>query len=223
MDATSGTVLLADADGTPLTAGLMYDDGRAAAYAERVNEAGGPVWEKLGYRTMQPSWALPKLLWLLDRTRLPAGARLLHQADLVTWRLTGRQAASDTGHSLKTGYDLVAERWPYEELAALGVPAEILPDVVRPGTVIGTVCASAAAATGIPAGTPVVAGMTDGAAAQIGAGALSPGAWNSVLGTTLVLKGPATGWSATPAGWSTATAGRAAPGCPAGRPAAARA
>jgi sugar (pentulose or hexulose) kinase len=31
--------------------------------------------------------------------------------------------------------------------------------------------------------------MTDGCAAQIAAGALSPGAWNSVLGTTLVLKG----------------------------------
>jgi sugar (pentulose or hexulose) kinase len=31
--------------------------------------------------------------------------------------------------------------------------------------------------------------MTDGCAAQIAAGALGPGAWNSVLGTTLVLKG----------------------------------
>jgi sugar (pentulose or hexulose) kinase len=31
--------------------------------------------------------------------------------------------------------------------------------------------------------------MTDGCAAQIGAGALTPGSWNSVLGTTLVVKG----------------------------------
>ena len=43
--------------------------------------------------------------------------------------------------------------------------------------------------TGIPAGTPIIAGMTDGCAAQIGAGALEVGSWNSVLGTTLVLKG----------------------------------
>jgi sugar (pentulose or hexulose) kinase len=34
--------------------------------------------------------------------------------------------------------------------------------------------------------------MTDGCAAQIRAGALSPGSWNSVLGTTLVLKGVTT-------------------------------
>ena len=35
----------------------------------------------------------------------------------------------------------------------------------------------------------MIAGMTDGCAAQIAAGALEPGDWSSVLGTTLVLKG----------------------------------
>ncbi|MFH0518459.1 FGGY family carbohydrate kinase [Streptomyces sp. M41] len=189
VDATSGTILLADPSGTPLTPALMYDDGRAARHAERVNTVGAAVWEKLGYRTMQPSWALPKLLWLLQHTEAPRGTRLLHQADLITWRLTGRRTPTDSSHALKTGYDLLAERWPVEELTALGVPDDLLPDVVRPGTVIGNVCAQAAAATGIPPGVPVVAGMTDGCAAQIGAGALTPGAWNSVLGTTLVLKG----------------------------------
>ena len=66
---------------------------------------------------------------------------------------------------------------------------EILPAVVRAGTCLGVVCAAAAAETKIPQGTPVFAGMTDGCAAQIGAGALEVGSWNSVLGTTLVLKG----------------------------------
>ncbi|RST19208.1 carbohydrate kinase [Streptomyces sp. WAC05374] len=188
VDATSGTVLLADERGRPLTPGLMYDDGRARAYTARVNTAGEHVWRELGYRAMQPSWALPKLLWLLDNTDFP-DARLLHQADLITWRLAGHQVASDASHALKTGYHLTGDRWPDDELARLGVPAGLLPDVVPPGTVIGTVCAGAATATGIPAGTPIVAGMTDGCAAQIGAGALAPGAWNSVLGTTLVLKG----------------------------------
>ncbi len=187
------------------------------------------MWEKLGYRAMQPSWALPKLLWLLDDLGrpggrgLPAGTRLLHQADLITWRLAGRQVASDASHALKTGYDLIAERWPEAELDALGVPSALPPDVVRPGTVIGTVCADAAEATGIPAGTPISAGMTDGCAAQIGAGALTPGAWNAVLGTTLVFKGRARTSSAIPAAWSTATAAPAAAGCPAAPPAAARA
>ena len=54
--------------------------------------------------------------------------------------------------------DLINERWPREVFAALGVPGEILPGVVRAGTALGVVSAQAAAQTGIPQGTPVIAG-----------------------------------------------------------------
>lgn len=187
VDATSGTILLTAPDGTPLTPALMYDDRRAAAFVDRVNEVGAPVWERLGYRRMQANWALPKLLWLLGDA--PAGARPAHQSDFVNRRLAGREVATDLGNALKTGVDLIDERWPSDVLSALGVPAGVLPAVVRPGTRVGEVCAEAARATGIPQGTPLIAGTTDGCAAQLGAGALTPGSWNSVLGTTLVLKG----------------------------------
>jgi sugar (pentulose or hexulose) kinase len=73
--------------------------------------------------------------------------------------------------------------------AQLDIPEEILPDVVLSGTQIGVVCTQAAMETGIPKGTAVIAGMTDSCAAQIGAGTLSVGSWNSVLGTTLAFKG----------------------------------
>ncbi|MFG1704713.1 FGGY-family carbohydrate kinase [Nonomuraea sp. M3C6] len=185
VDATSGTILLSDAQGRALTPALMYDDRRADA--ERVNEVGAHVWERLGYRRMQPNWGLPKLLWLLGDA--PAGARLAHQSDFVNRRLVGHEVATDLSNALKTGVDLIEERWPAEVMDALGVPAELLPEVVRPGARLGVVCASAAGETGIPAGTPVIAGTTDGCAAQLGAGAQRVGSWNSVLGTTLVLKG----------------------------------
>ncbi|UQA91694.1 FGGY-family carbohydrate kinase [Streptomyces halobius] len=202
VDGTSGTILLADPAGTPLTPGLMYDDGRAIDQAAAVNDAGAEVWQELGYRTMQPSWALPKLRWLLDHEPATThrGDRLLHQVDLITWRLAGHQVPSDASHALKTGYHLIEESWPHKVMAELGVSESLLPDVVRPGTVLGTVCADAAEATGIPEGTTLVAGMTDGCAAQIGAGALTPGAWNSVLGTTLVFKGSSTHLVRDPAG-----------------------
>ncbi|CAN5213880.1 FGGY-family carbohydrate kinase [soil metagenome] len=189
--ATSGTILLVDDDGQPLTPGLMYDDARAPDDAGRAQEAGAQVWASLGLR-IQPSWALPKLLWLVrEHPDLPPGARLAHQPDFVTRRLVGHEVPSDASHALKTGYDLLHDAWPRDVLDELGVPGRLLPDVVRPGAELGTVCAAATDATGIPEGTPVIAGMTDGCAAQLGAGALSLGSWNSVLGTTLVLKGVA--------------------------------
>ncbi|MFJ2890802.1 FGGY-family carbohydrate kinase [Streptomyces sp. NPDC087305] len=165
---TSGTVLLTDAQGRPRTPGLMYDDGRAVDEAARLG--------------MQTSWALPKALWLLDAY---GPGRVTHQPDVITAQLTGEAIPTDSSHALKTGYDAEREAWP-PQLAHL---AGQLPEAVRPGTRLGEVCRTAAEATGIPAGTPVIAGMTDGCAAQIASGALRPGAWNSVLGTTLVLKG----------------------------------
>lgn len=186
--ATSGTVVLTGTDGTVRTPGLMYDDARAGVLAIEATEAGGGLWSRLGYR-MQPSWALPKLLWWRDQGLLTAGARLAHQPDTITARLVGRPVPADTSHALKSGFDLLAQEWPEQVMADLGISPEVLPPVVRSGTVLGTVSAGAAARTGLPAGTPVVAGMTDGCAAQVGAGALARGSWNAVLGTTLTLKG----------------------------------
>ncbi|MDQ3609824.1 MAG: FGGY family carbohydrate kinase, partial [Actinomycetota bacterium] len=188
---TSGTVLLVDSAGDPISPGLMYDDSRAVDDARRANEAGAAVWDSLGYR-MQPAWALPKLLWLLREQREEArGARLAHQVDFVTRRLVGHDVPADSSHALKTGYDLLHDAWPHEVMTALGVPPGLLPDVVRSGARLGAVGRAGAEATGIHQGTPVIAGMTDGCAAQLAAGALNPGSWNAALGTTLALKGVA--------------------------------
>jgi len=190
VDATSGTILLTDRRGRPVTPALMYDDTRAADQVARVNDAGQAVWAELGYRRMQPAWALPKLLWLIQHyPGVVHDARLTHQNDVINRRLVGRDVPTDLSNALKTGAHLIQETWPTDILDSLGVLAQLLPDLVRSGTPIGTVCAAAAEATGIPEGTPVIAGATDGCAAQLGAGPLTVGNWNSVLGTTLVLKG----------------------------------
>jgi D-ribulokinase len=170
---TSGTVLLTDETGRPTSPALMYDDGRAAGEAAQARKAG---------LTVQDTWALPKARWLLEAH---GPGRITHQPDVITSRLVGRPVPADSSHALKTAYDLHRDAWP----DVMGVPRDLLPDVVRPGARLGEVCPAAAEATGIPAGTPVIAGMTDGCAAQIASAALRPGSWNSVLGTTLVLKG----------------------------------
>jgi sugar (pentulose or hexulose) kinase len=126
---------------------------------------------------------------MLEHVAAPRPAVLMHSADFIATRLTGLRVATDTSHALKTGYDLLHDAWPHDALHELGVPADLLPDVVEPGTVLGYVTTDAAEHTGLTAGAPVMAGMTDGCASQIAAGALAAGSCNSVLGTTLVLKG----------------------------------
>jgi sugar (pentulose or hexulose) kinase len=187
--ATSGTFLLAGSDGRAHTAALMYDDARAADGFD------AEPWADLGH-PIQPTWPLAKLVWLMRhapadvRAGLAAGRiGLRHCADFLAERLAGHPVATDWSHALKTGHDPGSGQWPTAVLDRFGIPARVLPEVVRPGTLIGRVGAAGARHTGFAESTPIRAGMTDGCAAQIAAGALRPGSWNAVLGTTLVLKG----------------------------------
>lgn len=186
--ATSGTIVLLDEKDTLASNALMYDDGRAQMEANEVNEVGQALWNRLSYR-MQPSWALPKLLWLSRSGAVLKGTKLAHQNDFIHLRLAGKLLATDSSHALKTGYNLIDNCWPQEIIEALQLPLEAFPHVVPPGLQIGEVCEAAAIETGIRAGTPIFAGMTDGCAAQIASGAITPGSWNCVVGTTMVMKG----------------------------------
>ncbi len=200
VSATSGTVLLADADGEPVGPALMYDDQRASAQAELAREAAKDRWESLGLR-VSASFGLPKWAWLLSQSELAARAsRAWHVPDLVLARLIGEPPPTDTSHALKSGYDPLRGEWAEEALDALGVPGRLLPDVASPTEVVGEVSSEAASATGLPAGCHVRLGMTDSCASQLAAGADQPGRFVSVLGTTLAVKGATTDLLTDPTG-----------------------
>lgn len=187
--ATSGTLTVASTTTTePGNVAIMYDDTRARAFTAEAQSVGQKVWSRLGY-SLQDSWALPAMLRWLAIQPLGKHEVFITQADVITWFLAGSAVASDSSHTLKAGLDLDTVSWPEAVFKALDVPARALNEVVVSGTVIGNVCEAASSLTGLAKGTPIVAGMTDGSAAQIAAGAVAPGRWNSVLGTTLVLKG----------------------------------
>ncbi|CAB4536649.1 unannotated protein [freshwater metagenome] len=186
ISATSGTLVVVDSQCRPQSKGIMYDDARATHRAAECNIAGADLWESLGYK-IQGSWALPKILWLLDEGVLIGGRKVIHQGDFIAWKLAGKEVDSDSSNALKSGFDVEKVQWPSDLLTKLRIPREVLPNVSVAGEVIGIV--SDANETSLTSHTSIVAGMTDGCAAQIAAAALLPGSWNSVLGTTLVIKG----------------------------------
>lgn len=187
---TSGTILPIDARGKPLRPAMMYNDSRAQAEAEEVQAAGSELAAALGYR-FNASFALAKILWLRhhEAELFAATHRFIHAADFIVGRLTGEFGMTNFSDSLKTGYDVQQERWPDFIETKLAIPLERLLAVVRPGAVIAHTSPLCAETTGLPAGIPVLAGMTDGCTSQISTGAVAPGDWNSTLGTTLVVKG----------------------------------
>ena len=186
---TSGTVIPLAADHDPLHTALMYSDDRTAAEAaacRRASETEGSAAVPFG-----TSYGLPKLLWYA-RTHPRQAERIAvwcHAADFVLGRLSGVWGVTDPTNALKTGYDPAGERWPAYITGRLGLPAAWLPRVVPSGSVLGPLRPEVAAETGLPASLLVTAGMTDGCASQVAAGAVAPGEWSTTIGTTLVVKG----------------------------------
>jgi D-ribulokinase len=187
---TSGTLCLIDAQGQAVRPAIMYSDTRSSVVADVVQVAGSAWAEKHG-TGFSASFALTKLYWLAQQApaELDQARWFTSPTDVVIGWLTGIWDRTDWTNALKWGYDVVDLAWPAFIEKALGLPLAKFPRVESPGTVVGAVSREAARRTGLSPRTLVVAGSTDGTASQLASGAVEPGAWNSTLGTTLVLKG----------------------------------
>ena len=114
--------------------------------------------------------------------------RIVHQTDWIVGMLCGHMDVTDISTALKTGADIGRLSWPAAIERELNIPLGLLPRLVLPGVPIGEVTADAAATTGLPVGTPVISGCTDGTAGCLASGASCHGDLNVTLGTTLVFK-----------------------------------
>ena len=188
VDATSGTFLFVDEQLRPLTTGYMYNDQRAVDVTPEVAQSLDGVLARYGIQ-IASSFALPKIVHLLrEQPGLAApGHRVVHQTDWIVGMLCGEYGTTDISTALKTGADPGTLQWP-PAIEQLGVPRQMLPRLVLPGTPIGHVTAESHRQTGLPIGTPVVAGCTDGTAGCLASGARTTGDLNVTLGSTLVFK-----------------------------------
>ncbi len=182
VDGTSGTLLLIDEDGRPLTTGLMYNDARATAEAARIADIAPAESGAHG-----ASSALAKLLHLLNEDSARGARFAVHQADWIAGRLAGQHGVSDENNTLKLGYDPVTRTWP-AWLDRLAVPRDLLPKVLVPGATFAEIDPKIAATLGLPPSARIAAGTTDGVAAFIAIRADTPGDAVTSLGTTLVVK-----------------------------------
>lgn len=179
VDGTSGTVIAVDKDGAPLGPASLYNMPADPEAVARVHGAAPDDTAARGATS-----PLAKLLVMQDR---PGIARMLHQADWIAGRMCGRFDVTDENNALKTGYDPVRRVWP-AWLTALGARIDLLPDVVAPGTAIGTLRPDVARRLGLPTTTIVAAGTTDGCASFLATGAHEVGEAVTALGSTLTIK-----------------------------------
>jgi xylulokinase len=130
-----------------------------------------------------------KLRWLMEHE--PEAAAAAHwflpgAKDALAFHLTGR-AATDPVTAATTGLmDLRRRDWSAALIAAIGVPAAKLPQIMPAGAILGSVTAEAAADLGLDASTPipVVNGCGDGGATTVGSRCHDAGDVSLYLGTS---------------------------------------
>jgi xylulokinase len=164
--------------GEPIGPAITSADRRATAEATGLGED----FHVLTGVVPDAGAVAAKVAWLRkhEPDRLGGGQRwIFGPRDLIAFRLTGR-AITDASVASRTG--LIAL-----DGAGLG-DADLLPEIVGPTTIIGDVLPDAAAALGLRAGTPVVAGAGDRACEVLGVAATTARpmvSWGTVAGVSV--------------------------------------
>ncbi len=108
-------------------------------------------------------------------------------AFLIGLRMTGEHATDVADASGTLMLDVARRRWSSELMAAVGLPEACLPRLFESEEICARVCDEGARATGLRAGTPVVAGAGDQAGGAVGLGIVRPGDVSATIGTSGVV------------------------------------
>jgi gluconokinase len=183
------SLILVDDRGGLLTMAMTWADRRGEAYARQLKgtEAGGRIYRRTGVpiHAMSP---LCKLLWL--RSEEPElfrrASRFISIKEYIWWRLFGEYKVDHSIASATGLFDIREFRWYEESLDLTGVHTGQLSEPV-PCTYyrIGEgAWFKAGGRPDLPEDLAFVIGGSDGCLANLGTGAIDPGATALTIGTS---------------------------------------
>ena len=183
---TGETGFALDAAGEATYESIAWFDGRTKAEAQWLDEQiGADRLFAITGLSLQPIFSLCKILWL--RRHAPDAfartVRWLNAADFIAFRLCGVAATDPSLASRMLMLNLRELRWATELLDALDLPHSLLAPLVRSGTPLAQITPQAAALTGLPPHTLVVAGGHDHVCGALAVGVTESGNMLNSLGT----------------------------------------
>jgi len=184
-----GLVLL-DKNDKVLRPSIIWCDQRTDVQCGSLTkEIGAERLIKLTCNPALTGFTLPKMLWV--RECEPQLWQQVHAVllpkDYVRLRLSGDKATDVADASGTLLFDVAQRKWSEEMLSATEIDRRLLPRVYESPHVTGIVSPAGAEATGLRAGTPIVAGGGDQAAGAVGMGIVRSGTVSATIGTSGVV------------------------------------
>jgi sugar (pentulose or hexulose) kinase len=178
-----------DRRGQPIRNSILWLDERSRAQVAFLDQAiGRHRFHQISGKPLTTNPSLPKIIWLMDHEPdlVAKSAKFLDTHAFLIHRLTGHFRTSLACADPTGLIDMRLHTWSDDVMRELGLKTGQFPDLVPPGTIIGHVSNTAALASGLPAGLPIVAGAGDGQCAGLGANAAGNGRASLNLGTAVV-------------------------------------
>ena len=184
-----GAVLLDSSDEVVRPA-LIWCDQRSDPQSRELEQMfGRDALIRLTCNPPLTNFTLTKFLWVRENEpqKWARVAHVMLPKDYVRFRLTGERAIDMADASGTLLLDVTNRRWSTEVLNKTGIKESLLPALFESPQVCGKISAAGAEATGLKAGTPVVAGAGDQAAGAVGMGIARAGAVSATIGTSGVV------------------------------------
>ncbi len=188
-----GTVVNVDQDGKPLRPAITWLDQRRATDVPPI----GMLWRaafKLARvdATINYFRGEAEINWIFQHQPevWEKTDKFLLLSGYLNYRISGRYVDSTGSQVAYIPFDYKAQRWAGKrdwKWQALKIKPSMLPGLVAPGTLIGTVSAKVEQQTGIPAGTKILAAAADKACEVLGAGCRAPHIGCLSYGTTATI------------------------------------
>ncbi len=177
IDSATHTSLVCDKDFNPLRNAIHWTDSRSRNQADKLREELGEEIFKKTFHKPDTIWTLPQLLWLKENEpeAFSKAKYIFFEKDYIRFFLTGVYCTDHIEAEGSMLFDCNQMQWDSELCALAGISVEMLPPVGKPTDVIGRVTASAANATGLKEGTPVICGTTDTVMEVFASGAVKKG------------------------------------------------
>ncbi len=184
-----GLVML-DEKGEVLRKSIIWCDQRTAKECEEITAKIGA--DRLIEITANPAltgFTASKILWVRNNEPeiYKACKHILLPKDYIRYKLTGEFATEVSDASGMQLLDVTGRCWSDEVLEKLEIDKAMLGKVYESPEVTGKITEEIAKATGLMAGTIVVGGAGDNAAAAVGTGVVKDGTAFTTIGTSGVV------------------------------------
>ena len=185
------TIVPLDPNMIPIRPAIVWLDGRSEEEAAQIARdfSIDKLFKITGMPFSDPSWPAARIMWFKNKETetFRAADKFLLLEDYIIYKLTEKIIGESTVYNTSYYYDIVKLKYYEPMLNYLGISESSLPEILPPGTVIGTISKKASLETGLSTSTRFVLGAMDQITGALGAGNIKNGVVTETTGTAFAM------------------------------------